>query len=425
MDTREADQTETTATRRGNGPGRSAPADERPSDGGETPARPRRRIFVIAAIVVVVIAGLIWGLPWLTFMLAHQGTDDAHVAADEVAVTSKIPERIDRILVDTNQPVRRGQLLIVLDNKDELAKLRQARAQYDLAVANQRATTQQGQGGVSQASGAQESVQAQVPAAQDAVEQANAQLRAAQAQVPAAQQAFDKAQSDFTRVNSLVSTGDVASQQLDAVRAQSAGAAAQLRAAQDQVTVAQANVAAAQSRVAASTAAVAEASGAVTEAQGKLAQAADPSQSEAAAAALYLAKQNLSYTRIYAPTDGYVGEKAAEVGQTIGAGMTLMTIVPHNVYITANYKETQMGKMQVGQPVEIRVDAYHGVTFHGHVASINPASENTYALVPAQNASGNFVKVTQRIPVRIEVDDQRSDMPLRPGMSVETYVKVN
>ena len=166
------------------------------------------------------------------------------------------------------------------------------------------------------------------------------------------------------------------------------------------------------------------ASGGLTTAQGKLAQAADPSQVEAAAAQLDLAKQNLNYTRIYAAIDGYVGEKNAEVGQTVGAGLTLMTMIPHHVYITANYKETQMGKMRVGQPVDIHVDAYKGVTFHGHVASINPASENTYALVPAQNATGNFVKVTQRIPVRIDVDDQRADMPLRPGMSVETYVNV-
>jgi membrane fusion protein (multidrug efflux system) len=374
--------------------------------------------------VVVIVMAVIWGVPWLMYSLSHEGTDDAHVAADEVAVTSKIPERIDRILVDTNQPVRRGELLIVLDNKDELAKLRQAQAQYDLAVANQRATTQQGQGGVSQAGGEIANVQAQVPVAQDAVAQASAQLLAAQAQVPAAQQAYDKAQADFARVDSLVKTGDVASQQLDAVRAQSAGAAAQLRAAQDQVSVAQATVAAAQGRVSAADAGVTAASGALTTAQGKLAQASDPSQSEAAAAQLYLAKQSLNYTRIYSATDGYVGEKSAEVGQTIGAGMTLMTIVPHKVYITANYKETQMGRMRVGQPTDIRVDAYKGVTFHGHVASINPASENTYALVPAQNASGNFVKVTQRIPVRIDLDDFRSDMPLRPGMSVETYVNV-
>jgi membrane fusion protein (multidrug efflux system) len=414
MDTREVDQ-KTVAGQKANGP--ASVADDSRSG-------PRKRIiFAVVAVIVIVIA-VVWGVPWVTYSLAHEGTDDAHVAADEVAVTSKIPERINRIFVDTNQQVHRGQLLIVLDNKDELARLRAAQAQYDLAVANQRTTTEQGQGGVSQASGQIANAQAQVPMAQASVTQAEAQLQAAQAQVPAAQQAYDKAQADFNRVSSLVKTGDVAAQQLDAVRAQSAGAAAQLRGAEDQVSVAQANVLASQDRVAAADAGVSAASGGATTAQGKLAQASDPSQVEGAGAQLYLAKQNLKYTSIYASTDGYIGEKNAEVGQTIGAGVTLMTIVPHKVYITANYKETQMGKMRVGQPTDIRVDAYKGVTFHGHVASINPASENTYALVPAQNASGNFVKVTQRIPVRIDVDDERSDMPLRPGMSVETYVNV-
>jgi membrane fusion protein, multidrug efflux system len=415
MDTREVDQQKTATQRKGNGAGRVTE---------ESAKRPRKRIVFIVVAAVVIVAGVIWGIPWAQYAFSHEGTDDAHVAADEVAVTSKIPERINQVLVDTNQPVRRGQLLIVLDNKDEIAKLGQARAQYDLAVANQRANTTQGQGGISQAGGAIGNAQAQVPMAQAGVSQAAAQLRAAQAQVPAAQQAYNKAQADYNRTTSLVSTGDVASQAVDAVRAQSAGAAAQLRAAQDQVGIAQAGVAAAQDRVSAADAGVTAAAGGLTTAQGKLNQAVDPSQSEGALAQLNLAKQALNYTRIYATTDGYVGEKNAEVGQTVGAGMTLLTIVPHQIYITADYKETQMGKMRVGQPVDIRVDAYRGVTFRGHVASINPASENTYALVPAQNASGNFVKVTQRIPVRIDVDDQRSDLPLRPGMSVETYVKI-
>jgi|HubBroStandDraft_5_1064220.scaffolds.fasta_scaffold00029_24 membrane fusion protein (multidrug efflux system) len=423
MDTREPGQQKTVPERKGNGAGGALTRESRSND-EEGRSRPRKRIFFLVGAAVVVVLALIWGLPWLTYMLAHEGTDDAHVAADEVAVTSKIPERINQILVDTNQPVRRGQVLIVLDNKDELAKLRQAQAQYDLAVANQRATTVQGQGGVTQAGGGAANAQAQVPMAQAAVSQAAAQLRAAQAQVPAAQQAYNKAEADMSRTNSLVSTGDVASQALDAVRAQSAGAAAQLRGAEDQVSIAQANLAAAQDRVSAADAGLTAAAGAVTTAQGKLSQASDPSQVEAAAAQLYLAKQNLNYTRIISSTNGYIGQKSAELGQTIGAGMTLLTIVPYRIYITANYKETQMGRMRVGQPVDIRVDAYKGVTFHGHVASINPASENTYALVPAQNASGNFVKVTQRIPVRVDVDDSRSDLPLRPGMSVETYVKV-
>jgi membrane fusion protein, multidrug efflux system len=176
--------------------------------------------------------------------------------------------------------------------------------------------------------------------------------------------------------------------------------------------------------VAASSAGVASASGGLITAQGKLAQAADPSQVASARALLYIAKQNVSYTHIHAATDGYVGEKSAQVGQTVNAGMTLMTLIPHRIFITANYKETQMGNIRVGAPVDIRVDAYHGVVFHGHVASINPASQNTYALVPAQNATGNFVKVTQRIPVRIYVDNPPADKPLRVGMSVETFVKV-
>src|SRR5271165_3283862 len=171
MDTREVDQQKTVAPK-GNGPGKAAPKDSGTDDSNEVRGRPSRRLIFGIVAVVVIVAALVWGVPWLTFMLSHEGTDDAHVAADEVAVTSKIPERIDQILVDTNQPVHRGQLLIVLDDKDELAKLRQAQAQYDLALANQRATTEQGQGGISQASGEIGSVQAQVPVAQDAVAQA-------------------------------------------------------------------------------------------------------------------------------------------------------------------------------------------------------------------------------------------------------------
>lgn len=422
MDTREADRQTTTATipKTPNG---SAPAVPPPDEPEEEARAPRKRIFLIAGGIVVLALIVIFGIPWLRYTLSHQGTDDARVDADAVAVTSRIGEKIDKILVDANQPVHKGQLLVVMDNKDEIARLKQAQAQYDLALANQRTNTVQGQGGVAQAQGEIGSQQAQVPVAQAGVAQAEAQLAVTTAQLPAAQQAYDKAQADYTRVQSLVSTGDVARQQLDAVRAEAAQAAAQLRGARDQIGVAQAGVSAAQQKVSATSATVAAAQGGLTTAQGKLQQAADPSQVESAKAQLDLAKQNLTYTRITSPIDGFVGEKSAEVGQTVNAGMTLMTLIPHKVYITANFKETQMGDMRVGQPVDIKVDAYKGVTFHGHVESINPASQNTYALVPAQNATGNFVKVTQRIPVRIAIDDQRNDMPLRPGMSVETYVK--
>jgi len=418
MDTREVDQQKKAPRDAGNG----ARFDD---DLEDVPSRPSRRVFIIAGIALVVVVALIFGIPWAVYAFSHEGTDDARVDADLVAITSRIPEKIQHIYVDTNQSVKRGQLLILLDNKDEVARLKAAQAQYDLAVANQRTTAQQGRGGVQTAQSDVTAQVAQEPVAQAGVAQAQAQLMVANAQLPAAEQAYQKAAADYARAQSLVSTGDVASQQLDAARAQAAEAAAQYRGAHDQIAAAQATLAAAQQKVSAANAAAAAAQGGVTTAQGRLAQASDPSQIEAAKAQLDLAKQNLGYTHIVSPIDGYVGEKTVEVGQTINAGLTLMTLIPHNIYITANYKETQMGNMRIGQPVDVKVDAYKGVTFHGHVVSINPASQNSYALVPAQNATGNFVKVSQRIPVRISIDDQRADMPLRPGMSVETFVKTS
>ena len=415
MDTREADQQQASSPTQGNGKG--AVAVER--DG------PRKRVIfgIIGGILGILL--IVWGVKWFLYARLHEGTDDARVDSNFYAVTSKINEKIDAINVDTNDSVKKGQVLIVLDNQIEEAQLHQAQANYDLALANQRTTTTQGQGGVAQAQGNVASAQAQVPVAQAGVAQAAAQLRAAQAQLPAAQAAYAQALANLHRTQSLVSTGDLAKEQLDIATSQEAAAAAQLRSARDNISVAEATLTAAQQRVGATIAQVGAAQGGATSAQGKLLQATDPSQVEAAKAQLDIAKRNLGYTRIVSPVDGFVGEKSADVGQTVSAGMTLMTLIPANkIFITANFKETQMGDMHVGQPADITVDAYKGTTFHGHVLSINPASENTYALVPAQNATGNFVKVTQRIPVRISVDDPRASMPLRPGMSVEADVKV-
>lgn len=374
---------------------------------------PRKRFIFGGIGAVVGILVLVWGFNWYMYARVHEGTDDARVDTDAVAITSKINERIDSILVNTNDQVKKGQTLVILDNAVENDQLRTAQAQYDLAVANQRNNTVQSAGGVTQA-------QASAADASAGVALADAQLNAARAQVPAAQAAYDRAAADYNRTASLVSTGDVAKAQLDAARATMASASAALQNARDAVNVASANVNAAGSRVNA-------AAGGISTAQGKLAQSSDPSQVEAAKAQLSIAKQNLGYTTIVAPVDGYIGQKSADVGQTVGAGLTLMTLIPNGpnkIFITANFKETQLGDMRPGQQVDISVDAYKGVKFTGHVVSINPASQNTYALVPAQNATGNFVKVTQRIPVRIAVDDIRADMPLRPGMSVEANVKV-
>jgi len=381
-------------------------------DEAEERSGPRKRvIFGVVGAIALVLA--IWfGIPWLAYARSHESTDDARVDATSVLVNSKIAERVASISVSTNERVKKGQLLIVLDASDERAKLAQAKANYDMALANQRTLSLQGQGGISAAA-------ADVGGSQAGVDVAQAQYEAAVAQVPAAQQAYDKAEADLARTQSLVATGDVPRANLDAVRASAAAAAAQLRAARDQVGVASAGVSAAQQRVGA-------AQGGLTTAQGRLAQSADPSQVEGAKAQYDLVRQTLGYTKIYSPIDGYVGEKTVEVGQTVSPGLALLTLIPNDTFVTANFKETQVGDMKPGQEVDISVDAYRGVKFTGTVASINPASQGTYALVPAQNATGNFVKVTQRIPVKIVFDKSYDAQryPMRPGMSVEASVKV-
>lgn len=373
---------------------------------------PRKRVIFGVIGIIVAIFAIIFGIKYFLYARVHESTDDARVDANEVQVNSKLAERVSKILVDTNDPVKKGQLLIVLDSSDELAKVAQAQANYDLALANQRTLSEQGAGGVSQAL-------AQVGGSQAGVNVAQAQAAQAEAQVPAAQQAYDKAAADLRRTQSLVATGDVPKENLDAARAAAAAASAQLLAAEAQVAAAQSSAAVASQDVSA-------ARGGLVAARGKLAQSTDASQVEAQKAALDLAKQNLGYTKIYSAINGYVGEKSVDLGQTVAPGMTLMTLIPDDVFVTANFKETQLGSMRPGQPVDIKVDAYKGQTFHGTVLSINPASQNTYALVPAQNATGNFVKVTQRIPVKIAFDSDydKTKYPMRPGMSVEASVKV-
>ncbi len=450
--------------------GRTAPPLPPPPPRDEEkapPARKRPPLAAIVAGVIVLIAVLIWGVRFLAYATTHETTDDARVDADTVTVTSKIAERVDSILVDTNQVVHKGDILIRLDNRDERTRLAQARAAVDAQVAQagaaeqnvaltsqlQAAQAAQGQGGVTSAQAQLQSARANdtaelqnVTAARAAVAGAEAQLRVAQAQVPSASAALARANADYARYSSLAQTGDASQQQLDAQRAAQAQAVAQYQAAQAQVTSAQTAVAQAQARVTsaeasatAAAATVASNGGAIQTAQGRLGESsaaarvpavqaqatAAQAQVASARAQAQTAQDQLDYTVIRSPIDGIVGEKDVAAGATVAPGQALLQLVPRTkLYITANYKETQLTNMQVGQPVDVTVDAYKGTTFTGRVESLGPASQNTFSLIPAQNATGNFVKVTQRLPVRIAIVDPPADKPLRVGMSVETSVKV-
>ncbi len=432
-----------------------------------TTKRRRPPVWVIVVGAIAVIAILFWGIRYLAYATTHQSTDDARVDADTVTVTSKIQERVAQILVDTNQPVRKGQVVIRLDDTDERAALQQAQAALTAQRASARAAqenvaltraqvaaqTTQGAGGIAaarsgieNASAQAQSAQQQADAARAAIGQSQAQLRVAQSQVPAARASLQRANADLARYAALVRTGDIASQQLDAQRAAQAQAQSQYQSALDNVAAAQTGVVQAQARYTSALASANAASagigaqqGQLETAQGRLTESDNPyrvssTQAQAAAASaqtgstqaqVAAAQDRLNYTVIRSPIDGVVGTKNIEIGAAVAPGQSLLEIVPSNgLYITANYKETQLGNVRVGQPVDISIDAYKGVPFHGHVAAIAPASQNTFSLVPAQNATGNFVKVTQRLPVRIIVDGPPPDKPLRVGMSVETSIRV-
>jgi membrane fusion protein (multidrug efflux system) len=462
-------QTEAPRSSEGRGtPPPPPPADNQPDNVQEPPAKRKRPpVWVIALGAIVLIAVLIWGVKFLAYSTSHETTDDARVDADTVTISSKISERVGQILTDTNDVVHKGQVLIRLDDRDERTKYAQAlavvatqQAQAGAAQRNvtltseqQQAQNVQGVGGVkaalAQIANAQaqySAEQKQADAARSGVGQAQAQLRVAQSQVPSANAALQRATADFTRYSTLVKTGDASQQQLDAQRATLAQAVAQSRSAFDQVTSAQTAVSQADARYTsalatanAAAAAIGAQQGQFDAAQGKLTESQAPSrvpavaaqanasqaQVKSARAQAQTALDQLNYTVIRSPIDGIVGAKNIEVGATVSPGQSLLEVVPQShIYITANYKETQLTNMKVGQDVDVSVDAYKGTAFHGRLESIGPASQNTFALIPAQNATGNFVKVTQRLPVRVTIVDPPADKPLRVGMSVETSVKV-
>jgi membrane fusion protein (multidrug efflux system) len=442
----------------------SPPAAEGPPE--KKAMNPALRAVLIVAGAIVLVVVLIAVIRFLAYATTHQTTDDAQIDSDQVDVTSKIAERIDRVLVDTNQQVTKGQLLIQLDDRDERQRYLQAKASHDALIQQARAAqanvaltrdtvaaqSLQSTGSIAQAesaiSGASEqarSASQQIAAAQAAVAAAQAEVRSATDAVPAAGQNLQKAQADYNRTASLVKTGDIAASQLDAARAALAVARSSYSQSQANVAAAQADLDQAQQKLDAQrfasagvAAQIGVEQGTLTTAQGHLAESSSPNhvaaeqatadaasaQIATAEAQLKTAQDQLSYTQIRSPINGYVGAKNIEIGATVQPGQALLTIIPNRIYVTANFKETQIGNMRDGQSVDIGVDAYKGVNFEGRVQTISPASENKFSLVPAQNATGNFVKVTQRVPVRIVFVNPDAKYPLRPGMSVEASVKV-
>jgi len=357
-------------------------------------------------------------------------------------MASKVYGRVAQVLVDDNQPVKAGQVLVKIDPRDYQAALDQARASLALAESEARSagvdvprTRENVASGTTSADAQLLGAQADLARAQSTYEQAQtADLAWAQANVEKSRANAELAKADLARYTPLMQKGEISKQQFDAAKANADANASALRADQEKFAQAQRSVDVAKAQLDAAKARVEQARAGVSSAHADLRQvgmkAADAqaklAKVEQARAALDAAQLNLSYTEITAPVDGVATHKQVEAGQIVQAGQGLLVVVPlHDVWVTANFKETQLRNMKPGQKAQVKVDTY-GRTFSGHVDSIAGATGSVLSLLPPENATGNFVKVVQRIPVKIVLDPIPSEKAvLRPGMNVDATVITN
>ncbi len=354
------------------------PDNEKKESGG-------RRKIIIPIIVLAVIAALTWAGKTYAYGRKHQSTDNAQVDGHIIPVLAKVGGYVDVANIEENQPIKEGALAVKINDEEYRGRLETAKADLAAAQATYGTGRQEGQ-------------------AQAQVQTATGEHAARTAQITAAEANQKKAHQDLQRMKELADKQIVSRQQLDAAQAAADAADAALTAAREQAAAASAGVSTARAGV-------------------RLAQA----KVEAAESAVHAAQLQLQYTTIYAPASGLVSKKQIEVGQLVQPGQPLFSIVSDSsVWITANFKETQLSKIRVGQPVSIDVDAYDGCLATGKVSSLSGATGAKFALLPPDNASGNFTKVVQRVPVRIDVTRGcGADRPLRPGMSVTVHVQTD
>jgi len=450
--------------------GPDIPEDTGADAGAATPAkRPlyRRPVFLIVAALVLVL-GLVFGLRYYAYSRTHESTDDAFIDGRVVQVAPKVSGYVVKLHVKENQEVKEGDLIAELDARDFEARLEAARAALAAGAARQReaqagvaltratsgAGVQQASSVVRQARAGVETARAAAAAERSRINQAGAGVTTAQAnaaqaqaQVAGAEAEANRANADVARYQELFAKDEVSRQRLDQAIATAATAAANLEAARRRVAAAEAQVAEARSAEAAAAenarraaTQIPAAQAGVGEALGRLAQAGTGQQQVAVSqaqaetagatieqlrAAVEQAELELSYTKIYAPESGRVTRKAVEEGALVQPGQPLMAVVSGEIWVTANFKETQLNEIRPGQTVEITVDAYPGRVFRAHVDSIQAGTGSRFSMIPPENATGNYVKVVQRVPVKIVFDEPPDpNRMLAPGMSVTPEVKI-
>ncbi len=406
---------------------------ETPNPKGLANPKMQRLAIVGGLVLFVAIVGL--------FLYYHdrESTDDAQIDGHITPIASKIYGKVASVLVDDNQAVKAGQVLVKIDPRDYQAAVDQAKGALELAESEARSagvdvprTAENVASGTSSADAQLLGAQADVASAQATYEQAQtADLAYAQANVNKSMANAALAQADLARYKPLMERDEISKQQYDAAKANADATASALKADQEKLAQAQRNVEVMKAQLDAAKARVMQARAGVegaladkkqvgmrtADAQAKVAKVAQ------ARGALDAALLNLSYTEVVAPVDGVATHKQVETGQIVQAGQGLLVVVPlQDVWVTANFKETQLRNMHAGQKAEVKVDTY-GKTFSGHVDSIAGATGGVLSLLPPENATGNYVKVVQRIPVKIVLDPVPADKAiLRPGMNVDATV---
>jgi len=388
-----------------------------------TAPRSRRRFIIIGVVAVLVVGALLFW--WHSTY--YEDTDDAQVDGNLIQISSRINGHVKTVEVDQNQYVDAGQHLVDIDPADYTTALQQAEANLEAASANYEAARVNIPVIHINTGSNLNTASSDVASAMAGVTQAQNQLKAAQDRVVAAQATYNKANLDVQRYTPLVEKDIISKQQYDAAVATADADKAAVEEAQADVVSAQDAVRIARERV---TQAQSSLSYAKTGPQQETIQKAKADQAAAqvdqARAGLAQAKLNLEYCTISAPAAGIITTKSVQPGQNVAIGQALMTLVSlDNIWITANFKETQLHHMKVGQAVTIHVDAYDR-DYDGKVTQIGGATGSMLSLFPPENATGNYVKVVQRVPVRIDLTNpqQNKDHLLRPGMSVEPKVRV-
>ena len=380
-----------------------------------------RRAYLLLAALAGAAIGIYFVHGYIT--RDEVSTDDAQIEADVTPIATRVGGVISNMRITDNQKVDAGQVIAELDDADYREKV--AAAQADLEAANAQADAADAQVDIvrSASGGALSSALAQLQGMGASVRSAQAMTDSARATVARAKADLVKVQQELERAKRLHDAGAVSGQALEAAQASRDSAQASL----DSATA----------NLAGSRDAQAQAQSHVSEAQGRVTQSTPVDRQIAAAtasarlaharvassqAALDLAKLQLGYTKIVAPTAGYLSKLAAHQGQMVQPGLTLVMVVPQQQFVVANFKETQMDRIAAGDPVEISVDALGGRTFKGRVESISAGTGARFSMMPPDNATGNFVKVVQRVPVKIELESGQDTAQLHAGLSVEVKV---